>query len=94
MRWSEDYTQWYNHSHHRSSLAGFRPHQVFSGEHLAIAIVRQSALDEAYARHPERFRKGRPIVKMPLPKPASIPCQPMPIRPRTKKASTSQRCKG
>jgi transposase InsO family protein len=75
MRWSEDYTQWYNHSHHHSSLAGFTPYQVLSGEHLAIAIVRQRALDEAYARHPERFSKGRPIVKMP---PAEVCINPVP----------------
>jgi transposase InsO family protein len=75
MRWSKDYTQWYNHSHHHSSLAGFTPHQVFSGEYREIAIVRQRALDEAYARHPERFSKGRPVVKMP---PAEVSINPLP----------------
>jgi hypothetical protein len=40
-----------------------------------IAIVRQRALDEAYARHPERFSKGRPVVKMP---PAEVSINPVP----------------
>lgn len=75
MRWCKDYVHWYNHSHHHSSLAGFTPHQVFSREHLEIAIVRQSALDDAYARHPERFSKGRPIVKMP---PTEVTINPIP----------------
>lgn len=65
MRWCEDYVHWYNHGHHHSSLAGFTPHQVFSGEYQDIARVRQTALDEMYDRHPERFSKGRPITSMP-----------------------------
>lgn len=65
MRWCEDYVHWYNHQHHHSSLAGFTPNQVFSGEYLHIAEVRRSALDEAYARNPERFSQGRPVVHMP-----------------------------
>ena len=58
-----------------SSLAGFTPHQVFSGAYRELAIVRQRALDEAYARHPERFSKGRPMVKMP---PAEVSINPVP----------------
>ncbi len=73
--WSKDYTQWYNHSHHHSSLAGFTPRQVFSGEYREIAIVRQRALNDAYARHPKRFSKGRPIVKMP---PVEVNINPVP----------------
>lgn len=65
MRWCEDYVRWYNESHHHSNLAGFTPYQVFSGAHPEIATVRQLALDDAYTKHPERFTKGRPIVKMP-----------------------------
>lgn len=65
MLWCEDYVLWYNHHHHHSSLAGFTPHQVFSGEYLEVASIRQVALDSAYSRHPERFSKGRPAVGMP-----------------------------
>lgn len=56
---------WYNHGHHHSSLVGFTPHQVFSGEYQDIVRIRQTALDEMYDRHPERFSKGRPITSMP-----------------------------
>jgi len=55
---------WYNQDHHHSSLAGFTPQQVFTGEYLEVAQVRQMALDDMYDRHPERF-KGRPTVQMP-----------------------------
>jgi transposase InsO family protein len=75
MRWCEDYVQWYNYDHHHSSLAGFTPHQVFSGEHLEIAQIRQAALDEIYACHPERFSKGRPVVGMP---PSEVCINPVP----------------
>lgn len=75
MRWCYDYVRWYNESHHLSNLAGFTPYQVFSAKHSEIATVRQLALDDAYARHPERFTKGRPIVKMP---PAAVFINPVP----------------
>lgn len=75
MRWCEDYVRWYNHSHHHSSLNGFTPHQVFSGDYLEIAITRQAALDEIYTNHPERFTKGRPTAKMP---PAEVYINPIP----------------
>lgn len=65
LRWCDDYTQWYSHQHHHSALAGFTPYQVFSGEYLEIAQVRQAALDAMYERHPERFTQGRPTVQMP-----------------------------
>lgn len=75
MRWCEDYVRWYNHDHHHSSLAGFTPRQVFNGEHLEIAKIRQKALDDAYACHPERFSKGCPVVQMP---PTEVCINPIP----------------
>lgn len=75
MRWCEDYVHWYNQGHHHSSLAGFTPHQVFSGEYLDVARIRQTALDEMYDRHPERFSKGRPTVQRP---PAEVCINPVP----------------
>ena len=75
MRWCEDYVQWYNHDHHHSSLAGFTPQQVFSGEYLEIIKVRQFALDRMFKLHPERFTKGRPIAQMP---PAEVCINPIP----------------
>ena len=75
VHWNEDYVRWYNHDHHHSSLAGFTPHQVFSGEYLEIAHLRQAALDEMYAQHPERFSKGRSSVPLP---PAEVCINPVP----------------
>lgn len=75
MGWCEEYVLWYNQAHHHSGLAGFTPHQVFSGEYLDIAKVRQQALDEMYERHPERFSQGRPSISMP---PAEVCINPIP----------------
>jgi len=63
--WCEDYFDWYNFEHHHSGLAGFTPAQVFTGRYRAVAKQKRQVLDESYARHPERFVKGRPEVKMP-----------------------------
>ena len=65
MRWCEDYVQWYNHDHHHSSLGGFTPYQVFSGDYVRLAKTKQSTLNSMYERHPERFSNGRPKVQMP-----------------------------
>ncbi|MCB1621783.1 MAG: integrase core domain-containing protein [Thiothrix sp.] len=75
MRWCEDYVRWYNQDHHHSSLAGFTPQQVFTGEYLEVAQVRQMALDAMYDRHSERFSKGRPTVQMP---PTEVCINPVP----------------
>lgn len=61
----EDYFQWYNFSHHHSGLTGFTPVQVFTEEHLSVAIEKQHALDSRYALNQERFVKGPPLVAMP-----------------------------
>lgn len=75
QRWCNDYVDWYNEGHHHSSLEGFTPEQVFTGEYLNLAKVRQAALDKAYNKHPERFSKGRPIVKLP---PKEVAINPIP----------------
>jgi putative transposase len=63
--WCDDYFAWYNFDHHHSGLAGFTPEQVFTGRYREVAETRQQALDNAYARHPERFVAGPPRVAMP-----------------------------
>lgn len=63
--WCEEYVDWYNFSHHHSALQGFTPSQVFTEQHSALAKARQEAMDAHYAQHPERFVKGKPLVKMP-----------------------------
>lgn len=75
MRWCEDYVAWYNNDHHHSGLAGFTPQQVFTGQYLEVAKIRQTALDEAFDKHPQRFTKGRPIVQMP---PSEVCINPIP----------------
>jgi len=47
------------------SLKGFTPSQVFTGQYVEIAAVRQAALDRAYAKHPKRFTQGPPVVELP-----------------------------
>lgn len=63
--WCTDYVDWYNTAHHHSTLAGFTPLQVFTGEHLQLAAERQKGLDQAYERTPERFTRGRLTVLLP-----------------------------
>jgi putative transposase len=57
-----DFFDWYNHDHRHSGLHLFTPAQVHFGHHEAARRVRQATMDLAYARHPERFVRGRPIV--------------------------------
>lgn len=56
---------WYNDEHHHSGLALFTPADVFHARVPDIAARRQSALDAAYAAHPERFPHGPPRVPLP-----------------------------
>lgn len=73
-RWCGDYFPWYNFEHHHTGLAGFTPEQVYTGRYRAIAECKQRALDAHYARHPQRFVRGRPIVAMP---PTSVSINPI-----------------
>lgn len=63
--WCSQYFGWYNDDHHHEGLALFTPADVYFARVDVIAQRRQLALDEAYARHPERFTKGRPVVRRP-----------------------------
>ena len=51
------------------------PAQVFTGQYKNIARVRQGALNEAFAAHPERFSRERPLVKLP---PREVAINPIP----------------
>lgn len=64
-QWSHDYYQWANFHHHHSGLNGYTPEQVFTGGYEHVRETKQAALDKRYAMNPERFVKGRPIVKRP-----------------------------
>lgn len=47
------------------SLALLHPVDVHYGRTADIVAARQRVLDEALARHPERFVRGRPVQKTP-----------------------------
>ncbi len=74
--WFGGYVEWFNPRHHHSGLAGFTPEQVFTGEYLELAAIRQQTLDAQYAAHPERFVQGRPLAAMPPETVAINPVQP------------------
>lgn len=61
-RYFEDWFQWYNHEHHHLGLGLFTPAQAHHGSYKKIQLTRQSALDAAYAKHPERFVNGPPTA--------------------------------
>jgi putative transposase len=56
---------WYNRVHHHSGLALLTPHQVHYGLVDAVLAERQTALDAAFVRHPERFTKPPTVSRPP-----------------------------
>jgi putative transposase len=56
---------WYNHDHHHTGLALLTPHSVHYGLDDGLLAGRQTALEDAYKAHPERFVRGRPSVLRP-----------------------------
>ena len=64
-QWCSDYYQWANFRHHHSGLNGYTPEQVFTGSYEQIAKIKQQSLDKRYTLNPERFVRGRPMIKMP-----------------------------
>jgi len=60
--WARTFFAWYNHEHHHTSLGLMTPAVVHSQQVDKIRASRQRVLDEAYAAHPERFVKGRPLA--------------------------------
>lgn len=63
--WLAEFFEWYNFRHQHTSLALFTPADVFFGRVPELAVRRQEALDLAYRAHPERFVRGRPLVRLP-----------------------------
>lgn len=69
---------WYNQEHRHSGIAMLTPEMVHKGRAEEVQKARQAVLDAAYARHPERYVKGRPrVVALPtsvwINPPASLP---------------------
>jgi putative transposase len=60
--WVAGFVRWYNTDHHHSGIGFLTPEQHHRGEGAAITAARQTALDAAYAAHPERFVRGRPLA--------------------------------
>ncbi|HEU4405981.1 MAG TPA: hypothetical protein VFS43_12005, partial [Polyangiaceae bacterium] len=66
---------WHNDDHHHEGLALFTPADVYFGRVADVAARRQAALDAAFAAHPERFVRGRPVVPLP---PREVAINPLP----------------
>lgn len=64
-QWCEEYINWYNFDHHHSGLSGYATEQAFTGRYLEVAADKRRALDERYARNPERFVSGISTVALP-----------------------------
>lgn len=63
--WCSDFFAWYNDEHHHEGLNLFTPADVFFDRVELVATRRQAALDDAFYSHPERFVRGRPVVRRP-----------------------------
>jgi putative transposase len=60
-QWARDFFVWYNHEHRHSGIGLLTPAMVHCGQANEQVAARQKVLDAAYAAHPERFVRGRPI---------------------------------
>ena len=56
---------WYNEQHHHSGLGMLTPADVHYGLTEQRIAERQAVLDAAYERNPERFPRGRPLIRHP-----------------------------
>lgn len=60
-----DFFAWYNDDHHHSGIGLLTPADVHFGHVEQRMSERQSVLDMAYEKFPERFVTGRPTAKRP-----------------------------
>lgn len=65
LSWARKFFRWYNERHHHSGLAYLTPTQVHHNACAEVLARRQSALNAACARNPERFVQGAPVVQHP-----------------------------
>ena len=63
--WADSFFGWYNYHHCHTGLALLTPAIVHFGQVSAILAVRQTALDDAYTSHPERFIRHAPMAAQP-----------------------------
>jgi putative transposase len=60
--WMRRFAEWYNHEHKHSGIGLLPPDVVHSGRAPEVIAKRQATLDAAYAAHPARFPRGRPLA--------------------------------
>ena len=60
-----DFFAWYNNDHHHSGIGLLTPADVHHERVEQIISQRQSVLDTAYKKYPERFVAGHPTAKRP-----------------------------
>ncbi len=56
------FEHWYNHDHHHSGIAFLTPADVHHGRAADRLLAHQAVLDVAFAAHPERYVRGRPLA--------------------------------
>jgi len=61
--WARPLFHWYNYDHYHSGLNLLTPASVHYGQAEAVRQQRQAVLAAAYARFPQRFVRGEPVVK-------------------------------
>ena len=79
----EPFFAWYNREHRHSGIGYLAPEVVHFDRAEAMQARRAEVLTAAYARHPERFVRGRPA---PAPLPAAVWINP----PRPAKTATPE----
>lgn len=82
--WCQEFIGWFNEYHQHSGIALFTPADVFYGRVEEVAARRQTALDEAFAAHPERFPNGPPVAKRP---PEAVHINPLPVEAEASNAT-------
>jgi len=60
-QWARAFFDWYNHEHRHSGIGLLTPATVHQHQAPRQLAARQLVLDVAYAAHPERFVRGRPV---------------------------------
>lgn len=58
--WARPFFTWYNFVHLHSSIGYVTPAAMHFGHAQALSLQRQEVLNDAFARHPERFVGGQP----------------------------------
>lgn len=61
------FVSWYNHEHHHEGINLLTPSVVHSGKAEEVLEARSRVMELAHGRSPERFVRGKPVLK-PLPR--------------------------